>query len=286
MADGYVLYNPKAGGGNAEEDALCLQVFLHGELEYIDMTQINDYGELLTHMEKNSYIVIVGGDGTLNRFVNDTEGMDIPQDILYYPSGTGNDLAKDMGKIPAGQPFSVKEVLKDLPRVTVGGRTCRFLNAVGYGLDGYCCEVGDKLRETPGKKVNYSAIAIKGILGSYAPTKATVTVDGVVHTYDKVWIAPTMKGRFYGGGMMAAPGQDRLAPDRHLSVVVLHSAPRLKILSIMPGIFKGTHVTHRDCVDVFEGRNITVEFDTPRPLQIDGETISDVLAYTASVCAK
>ena len=36
-----------------------------------------------------------------------------------------------------------------------------------------------------------------------------ITVDGIKYTYKKVWLAPTINGRFYGGGMMPAPGQDR-----------------------------------------------------------------------------
>ncbi len=47
-----------------------------------------------------------------------------------------------------------------------------------------------------------TAIAIKGLLFHYRPTNAVITVDGVTHTYKKVWLVPTMNGRYYGGGMM------------------------------------------------------------------------------------
>ena len=38
------------------------------------------------------------------------------------------------------------QYLRDLPTVTVNGKHWRFLNGIGYGIDGYCCEVGDALR--------------------------------------------------------------------------------------------------------------------------------------------
>lgn len=38
---------------------------------------------------------------------------------------------------------------------------------------------------------------------------------------------------------------------------------------------------HRGCVDILEGHEITVEFDRPTALQIDGETIPGVTSYTA-----
>ena len=50
-----------------------------------------------------------------------------------------------------------------------------------------------------------------------------------------------------------------------------------------PGIFKGEHVKHKDMVEVLSGKRITVEFDKPQSLQIDGETILGVTSYTATV---
>ena len=167
--------------------------------------------------------------------------------------------------------------------MTVNGVTRRFLNGVGYGIDGYCCLEGDRLRETSKKPVNYTAIAIKGLLFHYGPTSATITVDGVKHTYDHVWLAPTMHGRCYGGGMIPTPQQDRLAEPRQLSVMAFRSRSKLKTLIVFPSIFKGEHVRRTDMVEVLTGREITVEFDRPTPLQIDGETVPNVTSYRA-VC--
>ena len=124
-------------------------------------------------------------------------------------------------------------------------------------------------------------IAIKGLLFHYVPTSATVTVDGVTRSYRHVWIAPTMHGRYYGGGMMPTPDQKRNSDDPTLSLMVMHSASKLKTLAVFPSIFKGTHVRHTDMVQVLQGKEITVRFDRPAPLQIDGETVLGVTEYTA-----
>ena len=50
---------------------------------------------------------------------------------------------------------------------------------------------------------------------------------------------------------------------------------------IFPSIFKGAHVKHTKHVKVLTGKEISVEFDSPRAIQIDGETILGVTAYTA-----
>ena len=277
MAKGYVLYNPLAGNGNAGEDAKLLQMVLDEDMEYYDMTRITNYAAFLSGMEKDDYLVIVGGDGTLNRFVNDTNGIDISQEIFYFPSGSGNDFARDIGT--NGNPVVITQHLKNLPSVEVNGKRYRFINGVGFGIDGYCCQVGDELKKTPGKKVDYTAIAIKGLLFHFAARNTKVTVDGKEYAYKKVWIAPTMHGHYYGGGMIPTPEQDRSSGA--LSLMLFHSAGRFRTLCVFPSIFKGTHVKHKNMVAVHTGHEITVEFDRPTPLQIDGETILDVTQYTA-----
>ena len=194
----YVLYNKLAGHGNNFEQSRKIEEFYSEELTYIDVAEVN-YAELLSDVGEEDVIIISGGDGTLNRFVNDTEGLEIRCEVMYYASGTGNDFLHDLGKEKGCAPFSVKEYIKDLPTVTVKGKTYRFLNNVGFGIDGYCCEVGDAQKAKSDKPVNYTSIAINGLLFHYKPTSATVTVDGVEYKYNKVWLAPTMNGRFYGG---------------------------------------------------------------------------------------
>ena len=41
-------------------------------------------------------VVCAGGDGTLNRFANDTKNIEIPCEISYLALGTGNDFLKDI----------------------------------------------------------------------------------------------------------------------------------------------------------------------------------------------
>lgn len=277
------MYNPLAGNGNAEEDAKLLQMVLDEELEYYDITRITNYAAFIGGMEKDDYLVIVGGDGTLNRFVNDTNGIEISREILYFPSGSGNEFARELGS--NGNPVVVTQHLKNLPCVEVNGKRYRFINGVGFGIDSYCCQVGDELKKIPCKKVNYTGIAIKGLLFHFQARNAKVTVDRKMYAYQKVWIAPTMHGKYYGGGMIPTPEQDR-SSDK-LSLMLFHGAGRLRALSVFPSIFKGKHVKHKNMVAVHTGHEITVEFDRPTPLQIDGETILDVTKYTAraAVCS-
>ena len=277
-----VLFNPNAGNGTGAAEAEKLRDILKGdELTFTDITSLNGYAEFLAGLSDDERLVLAGGDGTLNRFINETDGLDVGRDVYYFAAGSGNDFAHDLGKAKDDAPFVITEYLKDLPTVTVKGKAYKFLNGVGYGIDGYCCEVGDKQRETSDKPVNYTAIAIKGLLFHFKPCNAKITVDGVEHTYNKVWLAPTMNGRFYGGGMMPTPDQDRLGKDKTVSCMVFYGSGKLKSLAVFPSIFKGDHVKHKEMIEILTGHDIKVEFDRPTALQIDGETILGVTEYEA-----
>lgn len=281
-----VLYNPLAGAVNdvAFHEELS-KALPEDRLDYYDITKIGDYKEFFSKTAENEGIIIAGGDGTINRFINDTLKLDIKNEVFYYAAGSGNDFWHDIGKVKGDKPVNLKEYIKDLPVVTVEGKDYKFINGVGYGIDGYCCEVGDKLK-AEGKEVNYTGIAIKGLLFHYKPANAEVTVDGVTKSYKKVWIAPTMNGRFYGGGMMPTPAQDRLNKERKVSVCLFHRSGKLKTLMIFPSLFKGEHVKQQKYVEVLSGHEITVKFDRPCAIQIDGETILGVTGYTVKTAIK
>ncbi len=276
----HILYNPFSCNGEGKVRAEEVKKFYEGkETEFADMTTV-DYAAFFAGLADGDDVLICGGDGTLNRFVNDTENIEKKCDVYYFATGTGSDFWHELGYKPGDAPIKVNEYLADLPVVELAGKRMRVLNGVGYGIDGYCCEVADQIREkNPGGKVNYAGIAIKGRLFHFAPVRAEVTVDGEKHVFEKTWIAPTMNGKCYGGGMMPTPDQDRLDPDRKLTVMLMHGKGRIKTLMVFPNIFKGEHIKHKECVTALTGRDITVKFDRPVAAQVDGETVLNVTEY-------
>ena len=83
--------------------------------------------------------------------------------------------------------------------------------------------------------------------------------------------------------MMPTPAQDRNAAEKTVSLMVFHGSGKLQTLMIFPSIFKGEHVKHKENITILEGKNITVTFDRPSPLQIDGETVLGVKMYNVTV---
>ena len=280
----YVMYNPLAGNRTCEERCKGVgEIFASDEIKYIDLLAIDDLAVYIGKLSPDDQIVICGGDGTLNYIINHMDTSELEQDIFYYPCGSGNDFYHDVDAEGTNGVFRINKYLKCMPTVCVKGISKLFINGVGFGIDGYCCEEGDKKRiVSPGKRVNYTTIALKGLVYDFKKVNATVTVDGQTYTYRNVWMAPTMNGRYYGGGMMCAPNQDRMNEDGLVSVIVVHSRLRLSLLLAFLSVFKGKHVRYKSLVTQLKGSNVTVEFDRPTALQIDGETVTDVLSYTVN----
>ncbi len=277
----YVLCNPlSANKQGAVLSQSLVQKLSEKEIKFVDIRTVNDYAAFWKTINfEIDTVILAGGDGTLNRFINSNEGIELPRNLYYFAAGSGNDFKKDVSP-DSDDLIPLHKYIHNLPTVTINGETSRFINGIGFGIDGYCCEKGDELKAKSDKPVNYTGIAIKGLLFHYKPTNARVTVDGVTREYKKVWIAPSMKGKFYGGGMMVTPEQDRFDPEGKLSVCLMYGKGKIKTLMVFPNIFKGEHVKHSEMVEILRGYEITVEFDRPTALQIDGETVLGVTSYS------
>lgn len=274
-----ILYNPHANNND-------VTAALDGAMAYAatpdtrakDMTAVDVRAEICALGEKDR-VLICGGDGTLMRLANALEGAEYSVPLYLWKSGTGNDFLRDLGKNEDSEPVLLNPYLKKLPSVKIAGKTYRYVNGIGFGLDGMVCEVTDKLKEQGVKKINYTMESIKLLLGGFRCPSGTVTVDGESKRYKKIWIASAMYGQYYGGGMRVAPEQKR--GGNTLTCCVWHTSGKLTTLMHFPKIFTGEHVKYKKTIDVFTGKKIKVEFDRPTALQIDGETFSGVTSYTA-----
>ena len=269
----YIFYNSRAGGGIAEEKAKAYASKIGADDSVYDVRKIN-YADIVTDSEKD--IIIFGGDGTLNRFVNATAGLKLENRVFIYPLGTGNDFMNDLGVKPSDDIVEVTKYIKRLPICEIQGIRNYFINGVGFGIDGYCCQEGDRQKAAGKKKVNYTAIAIKGMFGKFKPRDAKITVDGKEYYFKKVWLAPCMFGRYYGGGMIPTPNQSRENEEGTISVMVFHGLGKLGALMLFPSIFKGAHLKNEKKTAVLTGKEIIVEFEEPCAAQIDGETVLNV----------
>lgn len=94
----HILYSPHAGSGRGQKAAYRLNVLLPDDrLLFRDITEIDDYGAFFRSLRDDDRVVIAGGDGTLNRLINDTAPLWTDCGIYYFATGSGNDFLADIG---------------------------------------------------------------------------------------------------------------------------------------------------------------------------------------------
>ncbi len=273
----YLLYNPLANNGKGDKALEEASIYLNDkykDLNVLNVLELNNV-EFINNLTKDDIVIIVGGDGTLNHVANAVANNPLEAKLYLYKAGTGNDFLRDLKveeKLTLLNPY-----LKNCPKVKINGKETYFINGIGFGIDGMVCEVADDLKAKGKSNINYTAISIKLLLGKYKCPNAKVIVDGEQINLKKVWIASAMNGKYYGGGMMVAPYQDRLSDT--LSCVVMHKASRIKILFLFLKIFKGQHILKKKYCYYKSAKHIEVVFDKPTALQIDGETVRNVTSY-------
>lgn len=278
----YLLFNSQTNNLNYKEEFEAAKNSFENS-ETVNVAEIN-YVDFLKNLKEEDEVVLFGGDGTLNYFINALGEYSPVNNVYLYPLGTGNDFYFDVCGSEPKHPLLINEYIKDLPTVFVNGMQKKFINGIGFGIDGYCCEVGDQVKaKNTGKPVNYASIAIKGVLFKYRRLKAKVVVDGQEYNYKQVWLAPTMKGRYYGGGMKVTPEQDRKDSEKLVSSVVFRGMSRIYTLIVFSAIFKGEHVKHKKMVHILKGKEVEVTFNRPTALQIDGETVLNVTTYKVTI---
>ena len=274
----YVIYNPLSCNGKGND---IKNKFLDEyKSKFDDLVPINGLtlkqDEFRNKLNIEDEIILIGGDGTINVFLNKYLRNDIKNKIFLYGGGSGNDFSKDIGT----PPYTLVEItkyLKNCPYVIVKGGKRYFLNNVGFGIDGKVCYTAEELKKKK-KKFNYTAIAAKLLL-LLRKKVAVVRVDGKRYVYKNVILAASMNGKYYGGGMKNAPDQDRLSDE--LTLVVLHARSNLHAMFRFPKMIKGEHYKYKKIVAIHKGKSIDVTFNKPEYIQVDGEVLGKYTHYKA-----
>jgi diacylglycerol kinase family enzyme len=280
-----ILYNPHSCGEKGLKIAKEIEKLMGDHsYSYIDLTSIDSLGEFIDNLSPDTDVILTGGDGSLNSFVNTVQNPN--RNIYFYASGSGNDFARDINFKKRTTPICINEYIRNLPTATIDGKEYKFINCVGSGMDGYCCGEVERLRALNKRRANYLYAAIKALIYAYRPCTAHVIADGKEYTFKNAWLVPIMNGRYFGGGFMSAPDQNRLNPNKTLSLVAMYSRNFFKIVTAFLLLMKGKHVKLKSMITIIEGHEFKIKLDRPATLELDGETIPNISEYTVSSTKK
>lgn len=267
-----VVCNPLAGVGKAIRlsDQICIEL---------------SQRKIAYHLFKEEWpqnfngftdVFIVGGDGTLNYFINQYPNIKLP--LVIFNGGTGNDVHWLLyGKKNFEEQMEL--ALTGLPKPIDAGRCNErfFINGVGIGFEGAVAKSLAGKKKRPGK-TSFLIAVLKKIF-FYRSKKYKVSSDdmpylaGMAYPEQRQLMISVTNGRRAGGGFLIAPVA--AADDGLLDVVMIKAITPLLRLRWLPVIEKGKHF-HLSFVHHFQTRKIIMESDQSIQSHLDGE------AYTSN----
>lgn len=258
-----IVCNPKAGNGKALKLADVIAAYLKPK----DLV----YSIFTAHWPKvwndTTQVWIVGGDGTLNYFINQYPNIKIPLSI--FKGGTGNDFQELLyGSIPMEE--QLEKILNGLPHFIDAG-ICNeklFLNGVGIGFDGTI--VKDLLFQKKSRGKSAYLISIIKNIFSYKEKECFIKFDERVISQN-CFMINVANGKAYGGGFMVAPKAN--TDDGLLDLNIVGEITPFKRLYYMPIIEKGKHL-NLSFIQYHQSNKVEIRCSSLLPGHMDGEYFS------------
>jgi diacylglycerol kinase family enzyme len=220
-------------------------------------------------------IWLVGGDGTLNYFINRYPALSVP--IALFKGGIGNDFAwKLYGNLPvaAYAEFVLTHSPKRVDAGVCNGRY--FINGMGVGFDGEVVKAMGRKRYLSAGHLAYLLLVLKKIFFYREPV---ITISSGSWRQEGAYFMLTIaNGSRYGGGFMVAP----LAKidDGLFDIVLIKPMAALKRILRLPVVEKGKHLK-KDYVVFTRGTGMTIRGRSVLTAHLDGELLqADFLEIT------
>lgn len=270
------IVNPAAGKGAAlrQKDKIAAVIEKIGGIEYqIKYTERPGHAADIARegaAQGCDIIFAVGGDGTVNEVVNGLIGTEAVLGVI--PGGSGNDFIRSLN-IGEDVEDIIKGAIKGGKRqVDVGIINGRyFINISSIGFDAEVVLATQKAKKL---FLSGSTAYIAGLISTIFRRKAdiiTMVIDGQEVTKEVLLVA-VANGKYYGGGMMAAP--DAVIDDGLFDICLITNLSKLRMLYLFPRFMKGKHKDLKE-VHFYRSQKVHIESQNPMPVNIDGEVLRD-----------
>lgn len=255
-----IVCNLLAGSGRASGIGRNIQLILETKNVlhslFIDKWPVSFYSY--------SDIWIIGGDGTLNYFINKYPDTTLP--LVIFNGGTGNDFHWLLyGSKTIEEQVEIAMYAE--PRPIDAGRCNEryFINGVGIGFEGEVAKALTGKKKLSGK-TSFLLTILKKIF-SYRSKHYEVKTESK-NLEGKKLLIDISNGRRAGGGFHIAPVAE--ANDGLLDVVIANALTPLQRLRYLPVIEKGKHLA-LPFINHFTSRNIKVTSCAIIQYHLDGE---------------
>ena len=246
---------------------------------------IDEAKELIINLCKKGerHFIIVGGDGTLNIFVNAIMESQVNSAEIYatlIPLGTGNDWSRSHGyssryldaidSLVKGSFMShdvglVETVINDK---VIDARY--FINIAGFGFDGSVIYNASKKTTKFFPKQLYLINLLKTLLAYKAQPVSLKSPDFA--TTKNIFTIAAGIGQYNGNGMRQCP--EAIPDDGLLDVVMIEKVSILKVLLNIKNLFKGTHVKNLKEVSMYRTDYLEINSEPFILGEVEGEMLT------------
>ena len=257
-----LLVNSKAG----KSQSLKISGYITEQLILKNISHKNFIDQWPDELISFSEVWIIGGDGTINYFLNKYYSCKLP--IAVFKGGTGNDIAWKMyGDRDNAQ---ILDHLLQCKNRWVDAGVCNnryFINGIGIGFDGEVLKRMKSIRIFGGH-LGYLLVVLQKII-SFREISDEITIDGKAIN-EKLLLLLVFNSSRTGGGFYVAPQAS--INDGFLNFIFCKPLSVLKRLKYLPVIEKGKHlhlpfIIHNTCCQ------IDIKCSQEVPAQCDGDLI-------------
>ncbi|MGN0143434.1 MAG: YegS/Rv2252/BmrU family lipid kinase [Clostridium sp.] len=264
------IYNPYSGENNIINE-LDSVIRIHQDVNLTVVPYRIQRGRNLCEAldivdDTYEYILVAGGDGTVDSVVNAMKERNIDIPIGILPVGTANDFGKFI-HMPSDIQSACKQILDSKPKaVDVGKINDKyFVNVASTGLFTDVSQKTDvNLKNTIGKLAYY----LKGIeeLPNFRKLKIKLTSKDCVYN-DDMYLMLVFNGQTAGNFNLATQAE---VSDGELDVIIFKAVPIIELIPLFIKLLKGEHLDS-DKVVYFKTDKLYVECDEDIVTDIDGE---------------
>ena len=279
-----ILLNPVAGKGKAKSKVYeMVEIFdRHGYSTTVVPTHPGDEisEQVAREAPGHGRMLVIGGDGTLNRVVNGMmeNGVDLP--IGYIPLGSTNDFGSSLGlsnNVKKACEFIAQGEAKPIDLGTFNGRYFVYICATGMFTEASYA-TSQQLKNALG----HSAYIMKGIT-TISPahiSRYTVEVNG--ETIDGEFIYGSVSNSLRAGGVFKLPPEMVDFDDGELELIMC-AAPKNIIdgTSLVNGLVKSD--IENKCFVCRKGGEFRFKFEKSHSWTLDGENGGEAIEAEVKV---
>lgn len=279
------IVNPAAGKSDSSKELIEKIKSLRTE-DKVTIKITREPGEAVSivksHLENTkdfTRIYACGGDGTANEVLSGAMGFENCA-IGVVPMGTGNDFVRSFEDFSKGDFLDIEKMMSgEISTVDVMECNGRYsMNIMSVGFDSAIAKNVDKFKRIPLVSGSFAyKLSIIYCIFTKRKHRFRVIVDGkkFTDTDMSTLLAVAGKGKYYGGGMKAAPKAS--LDDGKIDFMHVETVSVLKVIFLLSTYIKGKHVDNPKFpfVKTMKCESVTFERDDGNiDIGFDGEIIS------------